>query len=67
VIIFATGFDAMTGALLQMGIVGKGGVPLAETRMAGPRTYLMGGVGAYREICTKVAAGEYEGFRLSAT
>ncbi|MGH2633777.1 MAG: flavin-containing monooxygenase [Tepidiformaceae bacterium] len=39
-IVFATGFDAMTGALLGMGIRGKGGEGLAEKWSAGPRTYL---------------------------
>jgi cation diffusion facilitator CzcD-associated flavoprotein CzcO len=40
VIIFATGFDAMTGPLFRMGIVGKGGGALNEKWQAGPRTYL---------------------------
>jgi cation diffusion facilitator CzcD-associated flavoprotein CzcO len=39
-IVFATGFDAMTGALLKMGIVGRGGRSLAEKWAEGPRTYL---------------------------
>jgi cyclohexanone monooxygenase len=39
-IVFATGFDAMTGALTQMGIVGRGGETLADKWEAGPRTYL---------------------------
>lgn len=40
VIVFATGFDAMTGPLLRAGIVGAGGVRLADKWAAGPRTYL---------------------------
>jgi len=40
VIVFATGFDAMTGALLKMDIRGRGGLPLREKWAAGPRTYL---------------------------
>jgi cyclohexanone monooxygenase len=40
VIIFATGFDAMTGALLKIDIRGKHGLTLAEKWAAGPRTYL---------------------------
>jgi cation diffusion facilitator CzcD-associated flavoprotein CzcO len=40
VIVFATGFDAMTGALLRMGIEGRGGLPLAEAWAAGPRSLL---------------------------
>jgi cyclohexanone monooxygenase len=39
-IVFATGFDAMTGALLAMDIRGKGGQPLKDKWAAGPRTYL---------------------------
>lgn len=40
VLIFATGFDAMTGPLTRMGIVGKGGVTLTEKWQDGPLTYL---------------------------
>ena len=39
-IVFATGFDAMTGALTRMGIVGRHGEALADKWEAGPRTYL---------------------------
>jgi len=39
-IIFATGFDAMTGTLLKMDIQGRGGLTLGEKWEAGPRTYL---------------------------
>jgi cyclohexanone monooxygenase len=39
-IVFATGFDAMTGALTRMGIVGRNGETLAGKWEAGPRTYL---------------------------
>jgi cation diffusion facilitator CzcD-associated flavoprotein CzcO len=40
IIVFATGFDAMTGALLNIDIRGKGGTPLKEKWHDGPRTYL---------------------------
>ncbi|GJD51875.1 Phenylacetone monooxygenase [Methylobacterium crusticola] len=40
VIVFATGFDAMTGPLLAMDIRGSGGRGLKEAWAAGPRTYL---------------------------
>ncbi len=40
VIVFATGFDAMTGALLKMDIRGTGGRSLREKWEDGPRTYL---------------------------
>ena len=39
-IVFATGFDAMTGPLLRPLITGEGGVTLREKWAAGPRTYL---------------------------
>ena len=39
-IVFATGFDAMTGTLLKIGIRGRGGLTLAEKWHAGPRTLL---------------------------
>ncbi len=39
-LIFATGFDAMTGALLRMDIRGRGGVGLRDKWRDGPRTYL---------------------------
>ena len=39
-IVFATGFDAMTGALSKINIEGVDGVPLAKRWAAGPRTYL---------------------------
>ncbi|MEM9620863.1 MAG: NAD(P)/FAD-dependent oxidoreductase [Pseudomonadota bacterium] len=40
VIVFATGFDAMTGALLKADITGVGGLSLRDKWSAGPRTYL---------------------------
>jgi cyclohexanone monooxygenase len=39
-IIYAIGFDAMTGALSAIDIRGRGGVALSEKWAAGPRTYL---------------------------
>ena len=39
-LVLATGFDAMTGALLNMDIRGRGGLTLREKWAAGPRTYL---------------------------
>ncbi|CAB4600611.1 unannotated protein [freshwater metagenome] len=39
-IVFATGFDAMTGPLLAPEIVGKDGETLRDAWSAGPRTYL---------------------------
>ena len=40
VIVFATGFDAMTGALLRIDIRGRGGRSLKDKWAGGPRTYL---------------------------
>ncbi|WP_178917723.1 NAD(P)/FAD-dependent oxidoreductase [Natronomonas gomsonensis] len=40
VLVFATGFDAMTGALLAMDIRGRDGLPLEEKWADGPTTYL---------------------------
>ena len=39
-IVFATGFDAMTGAVLNIDIRGEGGTRLADKWAAGPLTYL---------------------------
>ena len=39
-IVFATGFDAMTGALTRVNICGRNGQTLAEKWEAGPRTFL---------------------------
>jgi len=39
-IVFATGYDAMTGALLGIDITGRGGQTLAHAWQAGPKTYL---------------------------
>ena len=39
-IVFATGFDAMTGAMLDIDIRVEGGPSLKEAWSAGPRTYL---------------------------
>jgi cation diffusion facilitator CzcD-associated flavoprotein CzcO len=39
-IVFATGFDAMTGALCNIDIRGRAGIALKQKWSAGPRTYL---------------------------
>jgi cation diffusion facilitator CzcD-associated flavoprotein CzcO len=44
VIVYATGFDAMTGSLTNVDIRGRDGISLKEAWTAGPRTYL--GVGS---------------------
>ncbi len=40
VLVFATGFDAMTGPLLRMNITGRDGLSLKDKWEHGPRTYL---------------------------
>ena len=40
VIVFATGFDAMTGAIVAVDITGREGISLADKWAAGPKTYL---------------------------
>lgn len=39
-IVFATGYDAVTGALTRIDIRGRGGVTLQDKWAAGPKTYL---------------------------
>jgi cation diffusion facilitator CzcD-associated flavoprotein CzcO len=39
-LVFATGFDAMTGALAKIDVRGRGGLALSTAWSAGPRTYL---------------------------
>jgi cation diffusion facilitator CzcD-associated flavoprotein CzcO len=39
-LVFATGFDAMTGSILKIDIRGRDGLALREKWAAGPRTYL---------------------------
>ena len=39
-IVFATGYDAMTGALSRIEFIGKDGAVMSEKWAAGPRTYL---------------------------
>ena len=40
VIVYATGFDALTGTLLRLNVVGRGGDELDDAWSGGPRTYL---------------------------
>jgi len=45
-VVFATGYDAMTGSILGIDVRGRGGLSLREAWAAGPRTYLgLGTVG----------------------
>jgi len=49
-IVFATGFDAMTGSLLRIEIRGRGGRALKEKWQAGPRTYLGLGIAGFPNL-----------------
>ncbi|MBM3409395.1 MAG: cyclohexanone monooxygenase, partial [Betaproteobacteria bacterium] len=40
ILVFATGFDALTGPLLRIGIEGRNGLRLADAWREGPRNYL---------------------------
>jgi len=57
IIVFATGFDAMTGPLLRMDITGRGGVKLADMWAAGPRTYLGLQVAGFPNLFTMTGPG----------
>ena len=50
VIVFATGFDAMTGSLLRPEIVGRDGLTLREKWSAGPVTHLGLGVSGFPNL-----------------
>ena len=50
IIVFATGFDAVTGSLVGMDVRGKGGVSLKEKWKSGPRTYLGIGVEGFPNL-----------------
>ena len=56
VIIFATGFDAVTGALTRMDIRGEGGIALKDKWQDGPRTYLGLQVAGFPNLFTVVGA-----------
>ena len=51
-IVFATGFDAMTGTLLRIDIRGRGGLSLQEKWHAGPHTYLGLGIAGFPNLFT---------------
>lgn len=56
-IVYATGFDAMTGAILGIDIRGRDGLPLREAWEAGPRTYLGLGVHGFPNLFTITGPG----------
>ncbi len=56
-IVFAIGFDAMTGALLKIDIRGRGGQTLNEKWLGGPRTYLGLGIAGFPNLFTITGPG----------
>ena len=56
-IVFATGFDAMTGPLLRPDITGAGGVALRDKWAAGPRTYLGIAIAGFPNLFTITGPG----------
>ncbi|QSE84536.1 flavin-containing monooxygenase [Rhodococcus koreensis] len=56
-IVFATGFDAMTGAINNIGVVGRGGEVLRQTWAAGPRSYLGVACAGFPNMFTIATAG----------
>ena len=56
-IVFATGFDAMTGSLLRVDIRGRGGLRLSEKWADGPVTYLGLAVSGFPNLFTVTGPG----------
>ena len=57
IIVFATGFDAMTGPLLRIDIRGRDDLALAEAWRAGPRNYLGLQVAGFPNLFTVTGPG----------
>lgn len=57
IIVFATGFDAMTGSLTRVDIRGRDGVCLRDAWYAGPRTYLGLNVAGFPNMFTITGPG----------
>ena len=57
VLVFATGFDALTGPLLRLDIHGEGGRALADEWTEGPTTYLGLGVTGFPNLFTITGPG----------
>jgi len=57
VLVLATGFDAMTGALLNIDIRGEQGLKLAQAWNAGPVTYLGLGIAGFPNLFTITGPG----------
>ena len=57
IIVFATGYDAMTGPLLRLNIKGRGELGLSEAWAAGPRSYLGLQVAGFPNLFTITGPG----------
>ncbi len=57
IIVFATGFDAMTGPLLSLDIRGRDGIALRDVWHAGPRNYLGLQVAGFPNLFTITGPG----------
>lgn len=57
VLVYATGFDAMTGPLQGMGVVGVGGATIDAAWEAGPRSYLGLTVAGFPNLFTVTGPG----------
>ena len=57
VIVFATGFDAMTGPLLRLNIEGRDGITLRDAWAAGPQSYLGLQVAGFPNLFTITGPG----------
>jgi cation diffusion facilitator CzcD-associated flavoprotein CzcO len=57
VIVLATGFDALTGALTRIDVHGRGGRLLRDDWVDGPRTYLGVGMAGYPNLFVCVGPG----------
>jgi cation diffusion facilitator CzcD-associated flavoprotein CzcO len=57
IIVFATGFDAMTGPMLRMDIRGRDGLALKDVWEAGPRNYLGLQVAGFPNLFTITGPG----------
>jgi cation diffusion facilitator CzcD-associated flavoprotein CzcO len=57
VIVFATGFDAVTGPLLRLNITGRGGIRLRDEWADGPASYLGLAVAGYPNMFTITGPG----------
>jgi cation diffusion facilitator CzcD-associated flavoprotein CzcO len=56
-LVLATGFDAMTGALLRIDIRGRDGIRLAQAWSAGPKTYLGLAIAGFPNLFTITGPG----------